>query len=217
MKLLLTGEVRFKGDALSQEEWVYKNFKEVFERVERSVHREIEYVLSITAKVGFVDQSKKFGRVIAGKNLENYTHLLRGEFAYNKGNSKSYPQGCIYRLDEFEEGAVPNVYYCFRAASESISADFYKYYFESGALNEQLRPIINAGVRNDGLLNISADDFFDLIVVVPPLEAQEYIAEFLQYIDLEIELMTKQFEALERQKRGLMQQLLTGALRVEGE
>jgi hypothetical protein len=163
MQLLLTGEVRFPG---FDGAWESVTLDSRFERVERAVENEHENVLSVTATVGFVDQASKFGRVIAGKNLDRYIRLLQGEFAYNKGNSRFYPQGCIYRLDEFDEGAVPNVYYCFRINSDGLNSDFYKHYFENGTLNEQLRPLINAGVRNDGLLNISADSFFKVYPIV---------------------------------------------------
>jgi len=121
------------------EGWRWVRLEDVFQRIQRTIKTDVENVLSITARVGFVDQAEKFGRVIAGKNLERYILLRHGEFAYNKGNSNSYPQGCIYMLEEFEQGAVPNVYYCFRATSSEVCTEFYKFYFESGALNSQLR------------------------------------------------------------------------------
>ncbi len=223
MSLLLTGKTQFPQFASishdSKEippDWSIVSLGDIFERVEREIASAVENVLSITAGAGFVEQGAKFGRVIAGKNLERYVYLLRGEFAYNKGNSKAYPQGCIYRLDEFDAGAVPNVYYCFRAKPEYADSNFYKFYFESGALNSELRPLINAGVRNDGLLNLPANEFFDVNVLVPPLNEQAQMADFLSVVDEELDMTVQKLDRLQTQKRGLMQQLLTGAMRVAG-
>jgi type I restriction enzyme S subunit len=70
-------------------------------------------VLSITAGVGFVNQAEKFGKEIAGAQYQNYTVLHKGDFSYNKGNSKTYPQGCIYMLEDRTKAAVPNVFNSF--------------------------------------------------------------------------------------------------------
>ena len=191
---------------------------EVFTRVTRRVRDVIDdtasNVLSITATVGFVTQEEKFGKVIAGKNLQQYVLLRHGEFSYNKGNSEAYPQGCVRRLEEFSEGAVPNVYYSFRPKSEQTSGDFYRYYFEAGLLNQQLSRRINSGVRNDGLLNLAPEDFFEAQILVPPYEEQEKIGMLFRTIDEEISATKNKLERIRAQKKGLMQRLLTGQMRV---
>lgn len=222
MQRLLTGEVRFpgfgqacSGDELFPLDWKRVPLDDAFQRIHRTAETATEHVLSITATVGFVDQREKFGRVIAGNNIEHYILLQTGEFAYNKGNSGTYPQGCIYRLEAFDEGAVPNVYYCFRPKSANINGDFYKYYFEHGMLNRQLQRLINSGVRNDGLLNLAADAFFGVEIAVPSEEEQCAIAELLTCVDNEIQRTVQHLHLLREQKRGLMQQLLTGQVRVQ--
>jgi type I restriction enzyme, S subunit len=187
----------------------------VFQRIERPVQGTPEYVLSITAGKGFVDQRVKFSRVIAGRNIENYVLLRKGEFSYNKGNSDRYPQGCIYRLEEFNEGAVPNVWISFALKSDKHSPLFYKHFFLSGGLNHQLHRIINSGVRNDGLLNLTASNFFTVRVPVPQPEEQKKLGELLEFINQELRLLRTERIALDQQKRGLMQRLLTGKIRVK--
>lgn len=49
---------------------------------------------------------------------------------------------------------------------------------------------------------------------VPSVEEQEKIAAVLQSCDREIELLERKRDALQRQKKGLMQRLLTGRVRV---
>ena len=49
---------------------------------------------------------------------------------------------------------------------------------------------------------------------LPPLDEQKAIAAVLNTQDQEIELLRRKLHALRRQKKGLMQQLLTGKVRV---
>jgi type I restriction enzyme S subunit len=193
MQQLLTGKKRVKGFS---EPWPLMGMLEVFNRIDRTVQGTPEYVLSITAGTGFVDQRVKFSRVIAGRNIENYILLRKGEFSYNKGNSDRFPQGCIYRLEEFNEGAVPNVWISFELKSNGYSQLFYKHFFLSGGLNHQLNQIINAGVRNDGLLNLTASNFFTVRVPVPQPEEQKKLGELFEFIDRELRLMRAQRDAL---------------------
>src|SRR5262249_12298510 len=65
-------------------------------------------IMTSSGKSGFLRQDEKFNRVMAGESLENYILLMEGEFSYNKGNSFSYPQGCIYRLEQ-PSALVPHV------------------------------------------------------------------------------------------------------------
>jgi type I restriction enzyme S subunit len=169
-------------------------------------------VMTISARSGFLMQSDKFARDMAGSSVERYTLLHEGEFAYNKGNSLSAPYGCIYRLDR-PTALVPFVYFCFALKSDLDHA-FYEHLFAAGVLNHQLSRKINSGVRNDGLLNLSADDFFDCKVPVPKVDEQRRIGSALSAAKAELSLLDNQIEALTRQKRGLMQKLLTGEWRV---
>ena len=223
MQGLLTGKLRFLefGESINTSDafptdWEVNKLKQVFSQIDRSLGNHVpESILSISAKIGFVDQKAKFGKVVAGKSLEKYILLQRGEFAYNRGNSNAYPQGCIYMLTEYDEGAIPNVYYAFRAKSGNIFPQFYQYYFESGLLNPQLKMFISSSARGDGLFNISSKDFFGIRIVVPPFEEQKKIAGVLGGMEEQIGLLKKYLEKLKEQKKGLMQKLLTGEIRVK--
>lgn len=162
--------------------------------------------LSISAGIGFVNQAEKFGKELSGKQYSKYTVLRRGDFAYNKGNSKRYPQGCTYMLRERDEAAVPNVFECFRIAQGH--PEYYEQLFINGFMNKQLTQKINHGVRDDGLLNLTDDDFYSTIFPVPPLTEQQKIAEILATCDRVIELKQQLLEEKRRQKQWLMQKLL---------
>jgi type I restriction enzyme, S subunit len=195
-------------------DWKVKKLKDISNRVQRKNDGKSHNVLTISSKGGFLNQTERFSKVIAGENLAKYILLRKNEFAYNKGNSKTYPYGCIYRLEDYEEALVPNVYYCFEIR-EGVT-EFYKHYFIAGKLNKFLARVINTGVRNDGLLNLNVTDFFDVPVAAPPIKEQQKIASILSTWDKAIELKEKLIEQKKQQKKGLMQKLLTGEVRLPG-
>ena len=161
-------------------------------RQEKAGCKKLE-TLSISAGIGFVNQAEKFGRELSGEQYKNYTVIRAGDFSYNKGNSKKYPQGCIYLLKDRKIAAVPNVFNTFRL-EDSYNAKYYMHLFSSGYLNKQLFKWINFGVRNDGLLNLYDEDFYKSILPIPPKQEQEKIAKILNYCDKVIELKQKLLE-----------------------
>lgn len=182
-------------------------------RKEKAGAKKIE-TLSISAGKGFVNQAQKFGKELSGAQYVNYTVLYNGDFSYNKGNSKRYPQGCIYRSEDREIAAVPNVFNSFCISNNC--SEYYKHLFIHDFLNQQLFKYINSGVRNDGLLNLYDDDFYSCKIIIPPLPDQEKIAEILTTQDKVIELKEKLLSEKQRQKKWLMQNLLTDKKRLSG-
>jgi type I restriction enzyme S subunit len=190
-------------------EWKEVPLKEIMNPIDEKVNKQKLEVLSITAGTGFVNQAQKFGKQIAGEQYSKYTVIKKGDFAYNKGNSNRYPQGCIYRLEDRSIAAVPNVFMSFRINPHKQNDPiFYKYFFINGALNEQLNKLINSGVRNDGLLNLYSDDFYNCLVSVPSFYEQQKIAGILTSCDKVIQLKEKLIDEKRRQKKWLMEKLL---------
>lgn len=209
-----TQRIMGRGDVFP-ERWPFKALSAVATPVRRKSAGDNHPVMTISAKSGFLMQSDKFARDMAGRSVERYTLLHEGEFAYNKGNSKTAPYGCVFRLER-PTALVPFVYYCF-ALKPGLDPEFYEHLFAAGALNHQLSRLINSGVRNDGLLNLYSDDFYSCRVPVPPIDEQRKIARALTAAKQELALLDEEIEALTRQKRGLMQKLLTGESRVNSE
>lgn len=188
--------------------WDFRQLKDISTQVVQKAKDQKLETLSISAGIGFINQAEKFGKELSGKQYVNYTVVRKGDFVYNKGNSKSYPQGCIYRLEDREISAVPNVFISFRLKKKSLESDYYKHLFISGYLNPQLVKLINAGVRNDGLLNLYNEDFFSCSVPVPPLLEQQKIAEILNLCDKIIDLKQQLIEQEKERKKWLIQSLL---------
>lgn len=191
----------------STSEWNGCTLGEIADRITEKVGDRELTTLSISAGIGFVSQAEKFSRDISGKQYENYIVLRKGEFSYNKGNSKKFPQGCIYELKEYEEAAVPNAFISFRF-KDSYLSDFYKGYFDNNFHGKQLVKFITSGARSDGLLNINPSDFFSIILPTPKeKEEQQKIADCLSSLDDLITAEENKLAALKLHKKGLMQKL----------
>ena len=186
-------------------EWNTCPLSSIVEEISETVGtRKIETV-SISAGIGFVNQAEKFGRELSGKQYEQYIVLHKGDFSYNKGNSNIYPQGCIYRLNNRTEAAVPNVFESFRVSVGN--PDYYEQLFLSGFLNRQLYSKINRGVRDNGLLNLKGKDFYSCEVPYPPLAEQERIAEILIQCDRVIELKEQKLDELKQLKKEFLRKM----------
>lgn len=202
----LVPELRFP-EFRNDESWKALTLSELSSRITEKVGTKKLTTVSITAGVGFVSQAEKFSRDISGKQYKNYIHLRKGEFSYNKGNSKTFPQGCIYKLQEFNEAAAPNAFLSFRFKKNYVG-DFFRGYFDNNYHGKQLTRFITSGARSDGLLNIGSDDFFSIVLPTPlSNREQQKIADCLVSIEELITLHTQKFNVLKDHKKGLMQQL----------
>lgn len=221
MQQLFNGQLTVNNGQLqrveNQEDWL-KGWEEVrlgeiTKRVKRKNDELNDTVVTISAQRGFVLQEEYFTKRVASKTLSNYYLLERGEFAYNKSYSNGYPMGAFKRLDDFDHAVVTTLYICFKVKN-NVNSDFLLNFFEAGLMNRNLTKIAQEGGRAHGLLNIGLADFFDLKLKIPSLIEQTAIAKILQSTDKEIELLEQKLSAMQEQKKGLMQVLLTGEKRL---
>jgi type I restriction enzyme S subunit len=214
MQNLLTGKKRLKGFSA---EWKELKLSDLFDRVSRKNNELNTTVVTISAQRGFVRQTDFFNKNIASEITSNYFLVEKGEFCYNKSYSNGYPWGATKRLNDFEKAVVTTLYICFKLRDDrNNSGDFFEQFFNANSLNKGLTKIAHEGGRAHGLLNVTPSDFFSLKVRIPSKVEQTAIAQVLQTADKEIELLKTKLEQQKLQKKGLMQVLLTGKVRVIG-
>jgi type I restriction enzyme S subunit len=122
--------------------------------------------------------------------------------------------GAFKRLDNFEKAVVTTLYICFEL-KKNVDSDFMNYFFENGMMVNYLMKVAQEGGRAHGLLNIGLDDFFNLKLTIPSKDEQEKIANILDNATNELKQYEQKLANLQLQKKGLMQQLLTGKVRVK--
>ena len=208
-------KIRFKRDDGSDyPEWKEIRLGDIASRITRkNVNNQTDRPLTIASIEGLVDQRTYFGKTVASKDMSGYFLLYKGEYAYNKSYSAGYDYGSIKRLDRYDMGALSTLYICF-ALNDGENSDFYNCYFNGLSWYNQMVEICAEGARNHGLLNVSANDFFNIKLIVPSsLEEQQKIADLLSSIDDLIMASNAEVENLESMKKTVMKKIFTQEIR----
>lgn len=211
-QMLLSGKRKIPGHA---EPWKRKRLSDIAQRLTVRNTEQCNNVLTISASDGLVSQEAYFKKEVAGKDKSNYFLLLRDDYAYNRSSSSCNPYGAIKRLKKYSTGIVSPLYICFRMNTNLVDVNYVEFAFDSGVLNKELDMVTQEGARNHGLLNIAAEDFFNCRIELPSYDEQVKIAEILQALYYSVTLLEKELEQENLKKKALMQQLLTGKIRVK--
>ena len=202
MQQLLTGKKRLKGFS---GEWKKLGAGEVFKS--NSIKGQTnEELLSATQDKGMIPRSMLEGRVtMPTSGTEGFKLVEKGDFVISL---RSFQGGLEY---SYYRGLVSPAYTVLKP-KKPVSDGFYKQYFKSYDFIGHLAVAV-IGIR-DGK-QISYDDFCTVKIPYPSLEEQTAIAQVLQTADKEIQLLKAKIAQLRAQKKGLMQQLLTGKKRIK--
>lgn len=162
--------------------------------VRKNTNNESTLPLTISAQYGLVDQITYFNNRVASRDVSNYYLVLNGEFAYNKSTSDGYPFGAVKRLDLYEKGVLSTLYIVFSPKKEQqVDSDFLTVFFDTDRWHKGVAERAAEGARNHGLLNISAEDFFDIDLSVPKdVAEQKQIGAFIRQLDNLITLHQRQ-------------------------
>lgn len=163
-----------------------------------------ELVMGVSNTKGIIPMR---GQTIAG-DLSRYKILPQRAFAYNpmRINVGSI---AMSRLDS--EVLVSPDYVLFACKEGSLDPDYFDHLCNTHWWSHHITESGTGSVRQ----RIYYDDLAALRIVIPPFKQQQKIARCLNLAKHEIEIIEAQIATLEKQKRGLMQKLLTGEWRVE--
>jgi type I restriction enzyme, S subunit len=208
MQQLLTGKRRFNG---FRDEWHAVHLRDVAEeREERNRGRlAIESVMAVTKAEGIIPMRE---RTIAA-DIDRYSVVKKNDFAYNPMRLNI---GSISRWSGDGDILVSPDYVVFRCKKPTDGgpgADpaFLDHYRRSRFWERYVTSSGNGSVR----VRIYFDDLGRMKLKLPSLPEQRVIATVLNAADREIALLRGQLNALKQQKKGLMQKLLTGQVRVK--
>lgn len=202
MQRLLTGQVRFVEFAGS--EWKIAKAGDIFGPISVRKNGD-EELLSVTQNQGVIPRSMLETRVVMPEgSTEGYKLVEPGDFIISLRTFQGGIEYSDYR------GLVSPAYTVLKPLLP-IKQGFYKYFFKSQEFIGRLSVAV-IGIR-DGK-QISFNDFAAMRLPYPSLAEQERIACVLQTCDDDIAVHERKLALLKQQKKGLMQQLLTGQVRV---
>jgi len=164
-----------------------------------------EELLSATQDKGMIPRTMLEGRVtMPSTGTKGFKLVERGDFVISLRSFQGGLEHSSYR------GLVSPAYTVLKPKM-AISEEYYKQYFKSCDFIGHLA-IAVIGIR-DGK-QVSYEDFCAVKIPFPPLEEQIAIADILLTAGDEIQKEKEKLSVLKHQKKGLMQQLLTGRKRV---
>ncbi|PTY40783.1 restriction endonuclease subunit S [Brachyspira hampsonii] len=190
MQRVLSGEVRFKG---FKDEWKIKKLSEISKSIKTG--KLDANAMEENGQYRFYTCAREYYR-INEYAFDGEALLISGNGAYvgyvhyYKGKFNAYQR--TYVLMDFEEDIKYIKYYLDRYLKDRIKKE----------KNEGNTPYIVLSTLTD------------MEIKVPSLEEQKKIAGLLSVIDEDIDNLKKQLELRKQQKKGLMQRLLTGEVRI---
>jgi type I restriction enzyme S subunit len=207
MQQLLSGKKRLSG---FNGEWDEKRVDDFAnEHSQKNVKNEDIEVLSCTKYDGLVPSLQYFGRQVFGDDLSKYKIVPRGYFAYATNHIE---EGSIGYQDFNKSGLVSPMYTVFKTDETIDDIYLFKVLKSHKLIHEYNRRMEGSIDRRGGL---RWKNFRGIKLSIPSKEEQTAIAQVLNTADQEISLLTNQRNQLQLQKKGLMQQLLTGKKRLK--
>ncbi|EYE87345.1 hypothetical protein Q428_13795 [Fervidicella metallireducens AeB] len=204
MQNLLSGKIRLPG---FEEKWEKTNVGEVldFVRKEPIKNPQDYYLLTVKLHVKGIEATNKKPNVTEKGRpyfLREPNELLIGRQNFHNGGIGIVPENMKGFV---ASNAISSMY-----AKKGL-LKFYFYYFANENFYKKIEHIIGG----TGQKEISETMIKKLKIVIPKdLKEQQAIVNILSTADKEIKLLEEELEALKQQKRGLMQLLLTGIVRV---
>ena len=200
---LLTGKKRLPGFT---GEWKKVKLGEVFNERNETNHEDLP-LLSITGDKGVIYQSDSDKRDISNTDKSKYKRICPNDIGYNTMRMWQ-GRSALSKL----EGIVSPAY-TIVTPKNHVNVKF------MAMLIQQPRVVYGFWTHSQGLvsdtLNCKYPDFCQVKVRIPIKEEQTEITSILVNADKEIELANEKLTNLQSQKRGLMQQLLTGKKRIK--
>ncbi len=203
---LNTGKKRLRG---FDDKWKIKKIKDFSLEISMKNKNDDDLVvLSCTKHNGLVPSLEYFGRKIYSDNLKTYKIVEKNVFAYATNHIE---EGSIGYQSKYEKALISPMYTVFKT-DDDINDEFLFRVLKSNTYIQEYQKRMEGSIDRRG--GLRWQEFSKIKVSVPPYEEQTAIALALETADQELKSYETKLEALQLQKKGLMQQLLTGKIRV---
>lgn len=175
-----------------------------------------EEVFSVSVHKGLINQIEHLGRSFAAAETGHYNRVLPGDIVYTKSPTGDFPLGIIKQSKISQEVIVSPLYGVFTPATRALGVILDALFESPIAVRNYLHPLVQKGAKNT--IAITNRRFLEGGMRLPmdPAE-QAAIAAIVEASQAELVCINAEIAALTRQKRGLMQKLLTGEWRVNLE
>ena len=210
MQRLLSAKLRLPGFS---EPWQKVNYSDILKEVRRTLiwdENELYDLISVRRRSGGVfHRESLYGHEIKTKTLRP---ALDGDFLISKMQIVHGASGVVQK--QLSGMKISGSYIALIAKDpKKLNINYFNLWSQMPMFYHQTF-VSSYGVHIEKM-TFDLDAFMSLSMNLPPIEEQNRIVEVISTATEEIELAKEKLEHLRRQKRGLMQQLLTGKKRVK--
>ncbi len=211
MQRVLSGEVRFKGFT---DKWKVFKLKEIGNIISGSGFP-IKYQGKQIGEIAFIK--------VSDMNLKDNSIFIKKANNYINENELKELKAKIVPIDsivfakigeavKLERKRIISIKTCIDNNMSALVPfdNFNKKYIFYLLNNYKLSKHLNFSA----LPSLNMSDILDIEFLIPNIEEQNKISSFFSLIDEDIENLKKQLELRKQQKKGLMQRLLTGEVRI---
>lgn len=192
-------------------EWEDVTFSALFTRTSDYTDDLDKYPLySLTIEDGITPKTERYERSHLVKKEDSYKIVRPNDYAYNPMNLRF---GAVARHKGTIPVAVSGYYDIFTTVHES-DLPFMDSFLTCGTMITYYNRVSTGSLVEKQRVHFS--QFLDFALPLPPVTERAKIAEILTTQDKVIELKEKRLAEKQRQKKYLMQQLLTGKKRLPG-
>lgn len=203
MQRVLSGEVRFNGFT---DEWKTVKLKDILIAGSKDRVPDTSKYKKITIKL--------HNKGIEFSNIERKMADKRPFYIRKKDEiiigKQNYFNGSIAIVDEeFDNTICSNAIMSF-TVNKNCNNKFIYFLLSRKSYMQKYYHLANG----TGQKELSESDFLNFNLLIPSLEEQNKIAELLTLIDKDIEILKRLLHLRKLQKKGVMQKLLTGEVRI---
>ena len=214
MQQLLTGRTRLPGFSDEWKRTTMRNVGSIYGGLSGKSQTDFgrgnaKYVTFMDVLYNVIIGSSSVADVVVGSD-ENQNKVIAGDLLFNSTSETP---------DDLAMGAVvlvnmPDLYlnsFCFGLR---VSSRYYPLFIAYLFRGPKGRSLMRALAQGATRYNISKRQFLDLEIGIPAYSEQRAIADVLSDMDAEIVALERRIEKARALKQGMMQQLLTGRIRL---
>ena len=196
-------EIRFKGFT---DDWEQRKLGNIASKV-KIKNSGMTYTETFTnsAEQGIISQRDYFDHDVSNaENIDGYYIVENNDFVYNPRISSSAPVGPINRNTLGRTGVMSPLYTVFRISDNDYV--YMEWLFKSNSWHKFMFLNGDSGARADRF-SIKDSIFFDMPILVPCIEEQKRVGEYLSKLDNLITLHQRKLNKLKKVKKSMLEKM----------
>lgn len=197
---------------VNSSKWEKCKLKEIFGvRKKRFFISDNLPLYSFTIQEGVSPKTDRYNREFLVVGKKQYKITKYNDLVYNPANLK---YGAISVNKNEDDVLISPIYETlFIKDTKKYNIDYFKYFLTTSEMIKYYKSKVEGTLVERSAVKVDAFLLFSFSI--PSFEEQNQIARILDTLSKNIQLLKNELTQLELQKKGLMQQLLTGKIRVQ--